>query len=130
MTMLAAMIGIMGYPHANQTVTVTVGVEPGKIYFTYGYSLAIGIGSVSPSTFTALNAAINSIVWVSSSDLLTFSVAGSHSNFGWSTMTVAGVTYKRADAIFASSDTATSWSWSTATNPFPTSGANVPVVFT
>lgn len=129
MTMLAAMIGIMGYPHANQTVTVTVGMQTGKVYFTYGYESTIGIGSVNPTTFTALNAAINAIVFVSSG-MLTFSVAGSHSNFGWSTMTVAGATYKRADATFASSDTQTSWSWSTATNPFPTSGANVPVVFT
>ena len=52
---------------------------------------------------------------------VTFYVDGYAPNAGWTTLTIAGYTYQRADASYSYDGTQTSWSWATtSTNPFGT----------
>jgi hypothetical protein len=54
---------------------------------------------------------------------------GSHPNSGWATLTINGVTFRRADAGYLINGNGnTVWSWNTSSNPFgTTSGAKIPV---
>lgn len=115
------------------TQTVTVGIFSTGGGFGTGYGFLSGSGgSVSDGTFNPKGgAAITALYFntIAGSTTIVFTLNGSQTNDGWTTMTVSGITYDRASASYTSG-TSTSWVWSTATNPFGTTvGATVVASF-
>lgn len=112
--------------------TVTAGFDAGKVGDTYGYVQGLAVGSISDGTFNPIGgASIISLYWFDAgTDELYFVLNGTHSNAGWTNLEVGGNTYTRASATFATSGSDTTWSWVTATNPFPVNGNTYVVTFT
>jgi len=108
--------------------------SPTKLPGQYGFG--VGAGTLSDTANGSSNTDISgiyastnavSVVWfnggASSTAGVQFSTDGTHSNSGWDTMDVGGVTYTRSSASFTSSNT---WFWATTTNPFGTTvGADI-----
>ena len=112
--------------------TVTAGFDAGKVGNTYGYVQGLAVGSISDGTFNPIGgASITALYWFDAgTDELYFVLNGTHSNAGWTNLEVGGNTYTRASATFATSGSDTTWSWVTATNPFPVNGNTYVVTFT
>jgi len=114
--------------------TVTVGYSPAGQYSPafYGYLSVSSIGSVSDGTSDLYGGATILGLYWTSYDLLYFIVSGNRANSGWSTMTVSGQTFNRADASYAynSGNNRTQWIWNgVTTNPYTPTGANIGVEF-
>lgn len=119
--------------------TVTVGYNAGTSYTpsVYGYlDLGSGAtGSVSDGTCNFKSgAALRRLQW-NSNNILMFALNGTHTNSGWTTMTIGSTSYSRSSASFVqfgSSPTVTRWEWSgITTNPYgTTTGATRTVTFT
>jgi hypothetical protein len=113
--------------------TVTVGVYVAKATTYYGYGLAGG--SISDGTFNPKSgASIIRLEWVSTGTL-SFSLSGSYTNADWTTVEFTGgggtYSFNRTAASYTNNGTATTWNWSTGTNPFgTTAGVNVTATFT
>ena len=116
----------------NETQTVTVGSLIFKGIESYGFNSGV-YGSISDGTFGLIsNATITNLSWNNSVNALNFTLAGNRANSGWSSVTINGITYNRADASYSydSGSNTTSWSISGA-NPFGTAdGATRAAVFT
>ena len=117
------------------SATVTVGYRlSGGGNNQYGYILTLGSppGSITPATWANSALPFYFLYWADN-PLLSFIVTGLAPNSGWSTMTVAGTSFNRADAIYSYDGTLTSWLWTSAfapTNPFGTiTGATKGVVW-
>lgn len=111
------------------TQTVSVGNQPPTLYTPaiYGYSNA-PIGAISDGTFNVKSgAAINVLFWTSFNEV-DFIIAGTHSNSGWTTMTIGGTAFNRSSANHVTYNNTTRWTWANVTNPFGTSGTKT-VVF-
>jgi hypothetical protein len=111
------------------TQTVTVGALYSKFGSNFGYYSG-SYGSISDGTFNPKGGA--TIIELDYSDFgfVAFTLNGTQTNAGWTTMNIAGTTYSRASATFSSGGT-TSWTWGSATNPFGTTvGATKVVTFT
>lgn len=123
-----------------QSRTVTVGnfYYAGNKYTlgfdSWGYAAGGGYGSISPSDlFLWEGASVSQVEYGSTYQVLTFAVFSGDAlitNSLWTSLTVNGYTFSRTSATYTSDisggySTGT-WTWSTATNPFPTSvGATV-----
>jgi hypothetical protein len=113
--------------------TVTVGVYVAKATTYYGYGLAGG--SISDGTFNPKSgASITRLEWVSTGTL-SFSLSGSYTNADWTTVEFTGgggtYSFNRTAASYTNNGYATTWNWSTGTNPFgTTAGVNVTATFT
>jgi hypothetical protein len=116
----------------RDTQTVTVGFAGAPYASIYGFKSG-SCGSVSDGTFNPKSgAAISELSCVVSyTNTVQFSLTGTYTNDGWTTMTIDGTPYTRASASFSNSGGSTVWTWSTGTNPFGTTvGATKTVVFT
>lgn len=113
----------------TQTVTVSV-FNPSGFGLAYGF--VTGIGSIADGTFNPKGGATITALYCDTAfgaNAVVFSLGSSQTNDGWSTMTVSGVTYNRADASYTPGSP-TSWAWNSATNPFGTTvGATVAATF-
>jgi hypothetical protein len=113
--------------------TVTVGFAPGGQYTpaVYGYSTFSSIGSISDGTSDLYGGATIIELYQSDFNALYFEVSGNQSNSGWSTMTVSGQTFNRADASYSysSGSNQTGWFWNTSASLFTPTGANIGVEF-
>lgn len=112
------------------TQTVTVGVNVSQYVDWYGYSNSINLGSISDGTSNIYGGA--SILQIANlngnSTILT--IEGSRANSGWTTMTINGIDFNRADASYSTTTTNTAWTWSPSSNPFGTTeGAEVTVTW-
>jgi len=113
--------------------TVTVGVYVAKATTYYGYGLAGG--SISDGTFNPKSgASITRLEWISTGTL-SFSLSGSYTNADWTTVEFTGgggtYSFNRTAASYTNNGYATTWNWSTGTNPFgTTAGVNVTATFT
>jgi len=130
-----SMSHLRGKSAGLDTQTVTVAYTPSGGQYQpelAGYRNVAGsnFGSISDGTFNVKSGAfINTLYWTGFATVI-FSINGSHSNSGWTTMTVGSTTFTRASSTFSQSGTSTAtWSWYTVTtNPFGTSGTKT-VVF-
>lgn len=122
-----------GTSAALDVQTVTVGVYVAKATTYYGYGLAGG--SISDGTFNPKSgASITRLEWISTGTL-SFSLSGSYTNADWTTVEFTGgggtYSFNRTAASYTNNGTATTWNWSTGTNPFgTTAGVNVTATFT
>ena len=84
------------------------------------------MGSASDSTVDFYSGATLAALTVfdSSSNSATFAVTGTHSNSGWSTMTVGSTPLNRTDASFTVGNGVSAWTWTLSgdTNPMGESG--------
>ena len=138
-----------GKSAALDTQTVTVGFQAAQLYINSGYgSFTTGlgttgnrnVGSMSDGTFNPKSNMYIRGLWYSTSGsgAVVFSLRSlttTVANSGWTTMNVAGVNFTRSSATFSNIDNAsigaTSWSWTTSSNPFGTTvGATKVVTFT
>lgn len=120
MTGITCAVAGSGSYIASTTVTVGSYSNPPTTIATYGFADYVG-GSVSPSAWNGRT--ILELLWedtLSSGKQVVFVVSGVVPNSGWTTMTVDGNVYNRADATYASTSN-TNWTWTSATNPFGTS---------
>lgn len=122
--------GASAGPAYLDTQTVTVGVELSQYVSWYGYSNSINLGSISDGTSNIYGGA--SILQIANlngnSTFLT--IEGSRANSGWTTMTINGIDFNRADASYSTTTTNTAWTWSPSSNPFGTTeGAEVTVTW-
>ena len=129
---LCAQMG--GLPNYLGSATVTVGYfnssGSGTNADFWGWLGAIpNPGSISPSTWADSGLLIDDldyrVITISSPYSVIyrvlFFVNGYAPNIGWTTLTIAGNAYQRADASYSYNGTQTSWSWATtSTNPFGT----------
>ena len=127
---LADFYGASAGPAYLDTQTVTVGVSVSQYVSWYGYSNSINLGSISDGTSNIYGGA--SILQIAnlngSSTFLT--IEGSRANSGWTTMTINGIDFNRADASYSTTTTNTAWTWSPSSNPFGTTeGAEVTVTW-
>jgi len=122
-----------GTSAALDVQTVTVGVYVAKATTYYGYGLAGG--SISDGTFNPKSgASITRLEWISTGTL-SFSLSGSYTNADWTTVEFTGgggtYSFNRTAASYTNNGYATTWNWSTGTNPFgTTAGVNVTATFT
>lgn len=114
-----------------QTVTVAVYVAKSTTYYGYGLSG----GSISDGTFNPKGGASILILEWDSTNNLRFSLSGSHTNADWTTVEFTGgggtYSFNRTAASYGVVSGATTWNWTTSTNPFgTTAGVNVTATFT
>lgn len=112
--------------------SLTVGARYENFVGTHrGYSSGVGtwvgaMGVISDGTFNGASGAIIDGLLESAYGSYDFIIRGTHSNSGWSKMTINGVTFNRADASFSQSAGKTSWSWTyTGSTPFTNGTHNV-----
>lgn len=116
-----------GLPNYKGSATVTVGTLKITNFEAWGWLPGTpDPGAISPSTWADSGLLIDGIDY----RIVTFSgtqyrvlffVNGYAPNIGWTTLTIAGNTYQRADAAYTYNGTQTSWNWiTTSTNPFGT----------
>lgn len=125
-----------GASNTLDTQIVTVGTVVPSLYNPRMYGWASTAGSISDGSFNPKsNTSIVFLAWSGAwsngtvSNEVTFTISGTHSNSGFTTMTVGSTAFNRSSASFSQSASNTRWTWSTATNPFGTSGQKT-VVFT
>lgn len=118
------------------TQTVTVGTVVPSLYNARLYGWCNTAGSISDGSFNPKsNTSIVFLAWAGAwsngtvENEVTFTISGTHSNSGFTTMTVGSTAFNRSSASFSQSGGNTKWVWSTGTNPFGTSGTKT-VVFT
>ena len=130
---MTVLVGSGGRSYAG-SATVTVGYRLSGGNNLYGYISSLGSppGSITPATWVNSALPFFLLYWADN-PLLSFVVTGFAPNSGWSTMTVAGTSFNRADAIYSYDGSLTSWLWTSAfapTNPFGTiTGATKGVVW-
>ena len=119
------------------TTNLTVGVFTGKFFFIYGFDSTSSYGSLSDSTVDFKSGAeCRNLSWGSSTQNLSFTIVGNHTNAGFTTMSINGNSFNRTDATYqyvsnGNPDPFTEWYWSGASNPFGTTeGAVLSVIFT
>lgn len=117
-----------GASNVVDTQTVTVGSK--TIYYGLwtGYHSGNSFGSISDGTCNFKSgASIYGLYWIQNSQRLYFEIWGSHTNSGFTSMTLNGVTYQRSAANFGTSLGRSFWYWSSlSSNPFgATSGTRV-----
>ena len=116
-----------GYPNFLGSATVTVGNLVLTGFDFWGWLGDVpDPGSISPSTWADSGLNISSLSYRTATFSgvqynVTFYVDGYAPNAGWTTLTIAGYTYQRADASYSYNGTQTLWNWATtSTNPFGT----------
>lgn len=127
-----SMSHLRGKSNSLDTQTVTVGYQAASGYTPaiYGYSDA-PLGSISDGTFNVKSGATIEVLFWTSYQIISFVIAGIHSNSGWTTIKIGSTTFNRSSAnhYTDSGNNQTTWSWSSvSTNPFGTSGTKT-VVF-
>ena len=127
-----AVIAASGSAPILDTQTVTVSVfNPSGFGLAYGF--VTGIGSIADGTFNPKGGATITALYCDTAfggNAVVFSLGSSQTNDGWNAVNIAGVTYDRASASYTPGSP-TSWTWSSATNPFGTTGgATVVATFT
>jgi len=114
-------------------IDITVGNYNFKGANFWGYDNGF-YGSTSDTTCDFKSGAtLEFLHWYSASNTLTFTLAGNHTNAGFTTMTVGSDAYNRSASSYSysSGNNQTTWAWSTTTNSFGTTvGAVKDVVFT
>ena len=127
------------YGAANSvwTTDLTVGVFTGKFFSLYGFDSTSSYGSLSDNTVDFKGGAeCRNLSWGSSTQNLSFTIVGNHTNAGFTTMNINGNSFNRTDATYqyvsnGDPDPFTEWYWSGASNPFGTTvGAVLSVTFT
>jgi hypothetical protein len=122
--------GASAGPSYLDTQTVTVGSSVSQYVTWRGYDGdTVNIGSISDGTSNLYGGA--TIVYLRNLNNATtqLRIQGVHSNSGWTTMTIGGVDFDRADASF-STNTDSQWTWSPTNNPFGTTdGVEVTVTW-
>jgi len=135
-----------GKSNALDVQTVTVGYSAGGIYAgaSYGFRLNGGTnsyGSIADGTCNFKSgSAVTYLSWQDgvsgTSDMMSFSLSGNHSNGGWTTMNINGTNYARTYATYTYDlyNNESKWYWTlsgTSSNPFGTTvGATKVVTFT
>ena len=118
-----------GKSNVLDTQTVTVGGYniKGTVFYGYGSSF----GSINDGTFNPVsNATIDSLYYYVNAATVFFTLVGVYANSGWTSMDIAGTSFTRSSATFSNSSN-TTWSWSSASNPFGTTiGATKVCTFT
>ena len=108
-------------PSILDTQTVGIGVRNDYGYVSTGYrGTSNTVGSVSDGTSNLYSgAAIKDIYHISTLNRVYFSVLGSLSNSGWTTMTIGSTSFTRSSASFTTSGGNTTWYWaSISSHPF------------
>ena len=111
-------------PTILDTQTVIIGSRSTYGYVSTGYkSTGAATGSITDGTSNVYSgAAINDIYHLGTLNRLYFTLAGSRTNSGWTTMKINGISFTRASASFTTSST-TTWYWSSvSSHPFGSSG--------
>lgn len=131
---------LRGKSNALDTQTVTTGHYYMSFYGSstnfYGYYLNGFKGSISDGTFNVKSGAnIYHLYWSqsgTSNGIVSFSLSGTHSNSGWTTMSISGnQSFNRTSASFHQSSGLTTWNWTpVTTNQFGSSGSTRTVTFT
>lgn len=118
-------------PAYLDTQTVTVGSSVSQYVTWRGYDGdTVNIGSISDGTSNLYSGATINYIRNLNNTSTQFAVQGNRANSGWTTMTIGGVDFARADASYSASSTATSWTWSPTSNPFGTTdGVEVTVTW-
>ena len=115
-------------PTLTGSATVTVGLRtipasPDIIYWGKVFTFA---GSVAPTTWGSSGATLSALCWVDAGvpgAVFSFmAVVGYVPNSGWTTYTVAGTPFNRADASYSfdAINNQTTWSWNPSSNPYGT----------
>ena len=119
----------------EQTVTVGFlnrGTAKNAVGHYYGYGNVGGntFGTIADGTFDVKSdATINQLRYrkreggatgEQGNEILYFEIAGTHSNDGWTTMTIGSDSFDKDDSSYFSNSTLTRWQWSEEdlTNPF------------
>jgi len=123
--------GASAGPAYLDTQTVTVGSSVSQYVTWRGYDGdTVNIGSISDGTSNLYSGATINYIRNLNNSSTQFAVQGNRANSGWTTMTIGGVDFARADASYSASSTATSWTWSPTSNPFGTTdGVEVTVTW-
>ena len=112
-------------PTILDTQTVVIGSRNDYGYISTGYrSTSSATGSVTDGTSNLYSGAtVRDIYHISTLNRLYFSVLGSLSNSGWTTMKINGISFTRASASFTVTGGNTTWYWaSISSHPFGSSG--------
>jgi hypothetical protein len=123
-----------GYPNFLGSATVTVGnyflTGTGSTVDFWGVvGIGANPGSISPATWADSGFVVDDFDYrvvtftspYSVTYALVFGVVGYAPNAGWTTVTIDGNAYNRADASYSYNGTNTVWAWSTtSTNPYGT----------
>lgn len=129
---MCAMAGSGGSIYTG-TANVTVGTE--VIGSGTDYGKTPNQGSIVPTTWASTGLSVYQLDWrtVTSPTLqyVTFRVSGAVPNNGWNTLEIAGVSFSRSAASYATDGASyTYWTWNTASNPFGTTvGATKAIVW-
>ena len=117
-------------PTYLDTQTVTVGSDVSQYVTWRGYSASSPvIGSISDGTSNIYSGSVIKYIRNLNNSTTQLRIQGVHSNSGWTTMTINGVDFARADASF-STNTDSQWVWSPTNNPFGTTdGVEVTVTW-
>lgn len=121
-----------GASSSLDTQTVTVGSIVNQYVAVYGY-LSGSYGSITDGTSNLYNGATIYSLNNLNNSVTAIQISGNHANSGWTTMTIGGVDFARADASYGyNSDTNRStWNWDQTANPFGTTdGVQVTVTWT
>lgn len=114
---------------ALDTQTVTVAADGSAIDNDRRRGFITGVlGGCSDGTSNLYSgAAVRRLCWDENvgAEQVHFEVNGVVANSGWTTMDVAGTSFSRASATYSNPGGNSRWAWSTAANPFGTSGTKV-----
>lgn len=125
--MSGALSGLVGMVRQALSTTITVGDDGGT---TFGYFSGV-FGSIAAETFvdnTATTRTVGGVTNNHSTDTLVLELVGTdipNTAASFSSISVEGGAFYRTDATYLA-DTGggnTRWSWSTASDPMPTSGS-------
>lgn len=115
------------------TRTVTVGIKSDPIVYLQGYGASTAplgaYGSISDQAFGLTSATVVEITIVNSTNVL-FRLAGSQPNSGFSKITIGTSDFLRTNASYTVDAGYTYWTWNGVSNPFPSAGSTVSVVYT
>ena len=122
-----------GASYILEETTVTAGSA--TIFYTtwtgYQNFTSPNFGSLSDTTFSPKSATYAGIYHVASSTpTINFRLHGTHTNAGWTSITIgtSSLPYARSSATFVQTGGDTLWYWSAFSTPF-TSGSNTAVTF-
>lgn len=125
--------GASAGPAYLDTQIVTVGSSVSQYVTWRGYDGdTVNIGSISDGTSNLYSGAIINYIRNLNGSTNMLQIQGNRANSGWTTMTIGGVDFARADASYNYSSSAdyTSWTWTSGSNPFGTTdGVEVTVTW-
>lgn len=122
--MTGVLATLLGSANVNR-FTVTVGeYYPNEFQTWYGFYKA-AFGTITPSQWRGVD--VNYLFYNDINSSVNFQINTVSTQGVFTRLVTAGQTFNSADASYSTPGGASTWTWYTATNPFPTNGANVPV---